>query len=438
MKRLLLVVVLFALAACAPSPEQIAIQTATAATATASAWTPTPRPTDTPTLTPTLTPAPTRTPTITPQPSPTPLSIITFKYDDGVASGERGIFEKGMELAKQLVGDAGPINVHAYANLETLIAEYAKSRNITPTSTGAQSFRRLYESGFAAATSDLGFIWVWVQDSWRARTAESRYRTIVHEYSHIMQNWLSGIPAARTGPTWLVEGVVDFATYRAVASIGLVDLDQVRAEKIQRTRGILSPLQAIDTPAAAEIIDSLAPYALGFLASEFLVSKLGTEKFFREYYSAIKTEGRWERAFEKISGMTVEAFYSQFEEYRREKFPPFCGNVGDKPESGEFAIKLNRQLFPGAMSIDGSPGTMAPNVPYVFCVSGFNMQSLTSAQRTAASKLPGRDWSTWTSCGGNCIVLYMKASSAPNTFKFGVQLPDGRLTEASFQHTIPK
>lgn len=68
---------------------------------------------------------------------------------------------------------------------------------------------------------------------------------------------------------------------------------------------------------------------VGFFASEYLVERFGEEKWRREYWEALRSTtadrsellGRqpsreWATAFERVFGLTIKAFYEEFDSYR--------------------------------------------------------------------------------------------------------------------------
>ena len=403
-------------------------------------FTATPTPTNTPTPTATHSPTATRTPTLTPSPTPTFLLTpigVNFKFDDGVSQSERDIIYNGIALARQSFGDVGPVTVFAYANLETLVPEEAHYYGQSVAGESSKDFRRRFESYTWGAAAGSGAIWVWISDRWKVRPRELKTKALIHEYFHLVQNSRSARVLGNVGPTWLIEGSADFESYRVISDLGQANLDEVRSDKIIQIRGLLNSLSSMELLKTAESEDPSAPYALGYLAVEMLVSDYGGESSLLQFWDDQRKGVQWDTAFLSAFGIPLNVFYGKFEEYRRTKFPPYCGTVQTSlsnatPTPTSLTLRFDRQHPPGALTYSGDPYGASPNIPYTFCVSGFALSSLTEDQERAAYKVP-TGAIAWRSCGGNCIILYMRPAAPSGTYTFAIELPDGRRAETSFQ-----
>jgi hypothetical protein len=369
-----------------------------------------------------------------------PSASVEFKFDDGVPPDEREFVMRAINQAETSLGDAGAATVYVYADFDALFDEQAKFYGRSASSDGSQTFKEYFQNGRWIAYGGSGAIGVWYSDRWKARTEELRTMTLVHEYFHLVQSALANKSLTQTGPLWLYEGAADLAAFRVVASLGAVNLDLVRAEKVTRTRGIVNPLQAVDSLEGAAAEDSNEPYNLGYLAGEFLISNYGGEDhLLKRYWEAQGQGATWQSAFQSTFGVSPESFYSQFEEYRRKTFPPFCGAVGSPiadATPAPLAIRFDRQQAPGAMTltaIDSQPWTSSPNIPYTFCVAGIQFGSLTGDEKKEILTLP-ESYAGWASCGGNCVALYMRPDTPAGHFSVGLHLPDGRQAQAGFEH----
>ena len=60
-------------------------------------------------------------------------------------------------------------------------------------------------------------------------------------------------------------------------------------------------------------------YPLGFLATEFL-AKLSSRDAHTEYHRLTAQGTAWRAAFQQSFGVSIEAFYQQFEDYRSRGF----------------------------------------------------------------------------------------------------------------------
>lgn len=392
----------------------------------------TPTVTLSPTITSTPTLTPTATPTFTPTPFPTPVGI-TFNFDDGVSLGQQGAIRQGIALAQQYFGESGATSVYAFSSLDKLTEEYASRNRIFVNNPAAISFRKDFEERGVIGKATLGIIYFYIADYWGRAPLASRLETVAHEYFHTVQRNSSNLLEGE-GAYWLIEGSADWAAYRAVSTYGFVDLDYVRRRTIDRTRGLLSPLSSMETLDGADQEDDLGKYTLGYLASEYLASLVGEEALLHRYWSGLRFSPGWRAGFQATFGMSLKEFYAKFEEYRRAQFPPYCGKVGDPlpKDAPILTIDLYQQSAPGSYAIVSD----SSYVPYVFCMKGYRLASLTSSQMNLAFKLPSRN-SSVNLCGGNCIIVSMSPSMSAGPYRFSIELPDGRKAEAKFDHTVP-
>lgn len=387
------------------------------------------------TLTSTSPAATVRPPTLVPAFSPTPVGVA-FKFDEGVPQAERDTIQNAITLASRQFGDAGPLAVFAYANFDALTEEYLRYNKRSPTDPNFIFFRDYLKNDIWRAAAYENAIWVWVSDKWKPLTLEEKTMTLLHEYFHVMQFWLAKRRVSASGPVWLSEGAAMTQGLKASASIGLTNLDQERAERTLQTRGIVHSLRAFETMESIEAIDSNIPYSLGFRAVEFLVSNYGGDGALRNFWDAQGKGATWQTAFQSSFGIALNDFYSKFEEYRRADFPPYCGMVpagNASPTPAPFAVTFAGQFPAGSLSFANSAWTQAPNIPYVFCATGFQMASLTAAQKSAALKGPPARVG-WYSCGGNCLIVIIKPTTPAGAYTFAIELPDGRRAETVFQH----
>ena len=326
------------------------------------------------------------------------------------------------------------MTVFAYANFDALAAEADTFYKRAATSDGSKSFREMFSTGKWIASGGSGSIWVWVSDRWKQRSAAFRDKSLIHEYFHIVQSWLAKKGLTATGPIWLYEGAADIAAYGSAAQLGEFSLDEVRADKITQSRGMLSPLSSMITLQDTLIEDTEDPYQVGYLATEYLVSKYGDDRLnvLRKFWEAQGKGTPWQDAFRTTFGMSVDEFYPKFEEYRRAQFPPFCGTVGAplaQATPAPFKVQFVRQLAPGEMPRSDAPWSNPPNIPYVFCAAGTKLPWLPNS----AYKFPAGS-AGWIGCGANCITIYMRTTTAPGAYTFAVELSDGQHAEAVFNH----
>ena len=128
-----------------------------------------------------------------------------------------------------------------------------------------------------------------------------------------------GLTREPDGPEWLFRG-----TQRYVQT--LYDTTQhggfegARRNQIEGARRAGLPLSSVDMRDNEDTWRSSAIGGLGFLAMERLAARAGDPAIF-EYFRLLQSSETWEQAFAAAFGITVEDFYTEFEEYRAEVAP---------------------------------------------------------------------------------------------------------------------
>ncbi len=163
--------------------------------------------------------------------------------------------------------------------------------------------------------------------------------TIAHEYTHVLQHYLQGLPLAErsSSPSWLIEGQATYAASLFFQSRGDRTGDRQRSLWWQGALDVIPSLRDLADrgPFYAE---GGPAYALGALATEWLVSRaerrgeeeeqsggaapapdgggLTEHESHIRYWQAVPSPERWGEAFEATFGLTSDAFYDEFEAYR--------------------------------------------------------------------------------------------------------------------------
>lgn len=386
----------------------------------------------TPTTTRTATPTRTSTPTLPALPTPTG---VTFKFDEGVPQDQRDTIIAGISMARAFLGESRPMTVIAFADLNGQMDEISRYFNEPRTSSRLRSIQQYLQADRANAYPHAMFFPM--SKTWMARLQEERLRTVAHEYFHAVEGFLTNTdPFNYSVPAWLYEGSADFAAYRAMAKYGYYDLAQVHRDRIERTRGIVSPLSSMEIVRLAEREDLSAHYWFGYLADEMLTEIGGEQAVLRKFWENYPKYPGWQLVFKATFGITEEEFYKRFEETRRAQFPPYCGNQGEyatPAPNDPFAIKLVRQDGPGVVVFPLTLFTLAqqPLYSYTFCATGYPLVTLTDS---SAYKYPPR--AGVVRCGGNCFTLYF-LTNAQGTYTFAIELPDKRRAEVQFDHLVP-
>ncbi|MYE45222.1 MAG: hypothetical protein F4X25_00415 [Chloroflexi bacterium] len=119
---------------------------------------------------------------------------------------------------------------------------------------------------------------------------------------------ISAYTESSRGPNWLLSGLENYATTAYQAAAGRRDLAYNWEAHARVARSTSYSLREVantgDGPVAA----------LGYLAVDWLVERAGDRAVF-EYYRLLLPEPSVEAAFERAFGLTIEAFYLEFDEY---------------------------------------------------------------------------------------------------------------------------
>ena len=128
-----------------------------------------------------------------------------------------------------------------------------------------------------------------------------------------------GLTREPDGPEWLFRGTQRYVQtlYDATQYGGL---EGARRNQIEGARRAGLPLSSVDMRDNEDKSRSWAIGGLGFLAMERLAARAGDPAIF-EYFRLLQSSETWEQAFAAAFGITVEDFYTEFEEYRAEVAP---------------------------------------------------------------------------------------------------------------------
>lgn len=148
-------------------------------------------------------------------------------------------------------------------------------------------------------------------DTWSAST--ERKEIAGHEFVHVWQGH-QGRNGCLNGPIWLVEGMTESISYRAMVRDGLIDpaaLERFERRWISGARYV--PLRELETSFANDTM----PYNVSWLAVDRVLAP-GAQASLRAYCERVGNGMSWQTAFAQSFGEGVDSFYSRFEAYRRE------------------------------------------------------------------------------------------------------------------------
>lgn len=324
------------------------------------------KPSTTPTPTPVATPTPTplATPTATPTPSPTPTPIKTYnslweKYDLTKPTSADAVIKAATDSFKSYTSTIRnpdqEIKVVAQEGVDPTLTTWVKD--------GATFVARRFAYP-KLPRSFVDFIAIdsaWLEASFIAEGYPANYakarannfcggapacggsdanvfnyaviqksnamvngrpglaQTPGHEFFHAIQEILAGPVANVSGnmvPNWFWEGPATFVGLQTAGVLGVSDFSTLgrptMTDRFKKGKGANLTSTLSEFKANDGVTD---PYAIGFAASEFLVSQVGLEKMVN-VYAALGQRRSFEAAFKQGTGIELVDFYAMFEEVR--------------------------------------------------------------------------------------------------------------------------
>jgi hypothetical protein len=273
------------------------------------------------TVPPPLPPPPPPPPAAPPPPPALPVNAA-FVVGAGVPAEQLALARRSLELANgffkvRFGRELTPFTVDVFADLEGIAAAYAeKTRN------PIERARQLWSTGTSAVAQSGGIFVYLGSQGWTQSSETARVKIVAHEAFHLLQGDLAGsarlnsgetdVPLA--GPRWLTEGSAEYFAYRVVAENRLVDFEATRARWISVVKTMSVPLSSLEVATGLRGVSGV--YDLTPLAASRLVESVG-EGAFIAYWEAVGRGTPWQTAFAAAFGRTVQAFYEEFEAYRR-------------------------------------------------------------------------------------------------------------------------
>ena len=312
-----------------PQPTNTPIPTATY----------TPVPTDTPIPTPTYTPTVTSTPANTPTPTPLPASptFIKWMIADGVRPQEVRAAKDGAQAMYDLAIHLGlpqpteEIRVYLDYDIQRLARSFVNETGVSLTD-AIDTFENERVGGLASSTSNSAYVKTKPpSESISPSNLEWVAEATAHEITHVAyQRMLLGLdtnPAwfqenRADSPDWLTEGMADLYSVIATDLISQIPYYLDRSELAVSSAELGFPLTAIEDVDLEDSEDGIwiCQYDCGFIAVELLASHVGLTGL-SNYYTMRRPASSWQYAFQTTFGMTVDEFYTLFEEHRTNGFP---------------------------------------------------------------------------------------------------------------------
>lgn len=266
-------------------------------------------------------PPPLPPPPAPPPPPPAPGAPATYVFGAEVTPVQQAVLRDALDVGARFIRSAlgrelPSFTVWAYTDLEALIRVYAETAPTEPANA-----RDIWTRGtFATVT----FRKAWFGPSWLMGAINSNLTKIaVHETFHVLQSELAGDRALssgfedipRAGPRWISEGSAELVGYLAIADARLTNMTAVRGDWAQRTKSSPVTLQRLAL-LRGQFEAQANAWGIMPLAVDRLVGEGGAAKVL-SYFEAIGRGTSWETAFTAAFGRSVDAFYTEFEAYRR-------------------------------------------------------------------------------------------------------------------------
>jgi hypothetical protein len=144
-------------------------------------------------------------------------------------------------------------------------------------------------------------------------------QTPAHEFFHAVQENLAGTSGNAAGtdfPNWFWEGPATFVGVQTAGILGFIDYSTAGRDAMMQRYKYGNAINRTSNLSELKANDGVSdPYAIGFAATELLVSQVGMEKLI-SVYAEIGTGKNFDAAFEQATGMKLSDFYLSFEKAR--------------------------------------------------------------------------------------------------------------------------
>jgi hypothetical protein len=243
-----------------------------------------------------------RVPTASPTPSPIPtLGLPTAVFD--FSAGVSAAFQADVRAGHTLISSYFAATFGTAAPGQTTITVISSKTLGVPTENSSRADGAHIYTDVDNTSVDNTLVLSGPPPS------VSHQKTIAHEYTHVWQ-FRQGC-FATAAPRWFIEGMAEWATYQALSRGGLVSLADVRQRLISQARSSGFPsLRTIEN------VTDLNTYLIGHLAIERLVALKGTASL-TTLCQRIAGSASWAPSFTATYGLTVDAFYADFDHYVR-------------------------------------------------------------------------------------------------------------------------
>lgn len=264
-------------------------------------------------------------PNSSPDPTPLPKPPLGFKFGADVAPSDRDQIKAAASWTQDYWGKrAGSMTVYAYGDLGLLLDAFGQD-------CGCPGWTSLWNNlNYELRTESIST----APGALLAHTGQPPWRkpggltNIAHSHFHTIQRTLTG---GNTDPVWMAEGGADFSQAKVLSANGRTNFTSGRAQTFAELRREtikeqdpwrylrLSDLESWPQIEAIRA-PKRAPYAIGFLAIEYIGARYGEQailEYWQKWGEILQAgNGTWKDALQAVLGIPVDRFYSDFEAYR--------------------------------------------------------------------------------------------------------------------------
>ena len=288
-------------------------------------------------------PTPTLQPTLESMPLPTPTGVklptgpTNIRYDiaDNVSAEQVEVIATGLQMAQDYLDSELGGGIPEEARNQIGVKIVATGLGNQEPGGGGSCCTAFRDAGFPR--SEMRLFFDVAHPGWKSQNWNRRLWTSIHEYTHVWQHHLGCISQFHQPlGNWLNEGIAQYLAFETMTETG--ELESNRQEIVnlllsfaQNSRELSRPLRDLAGGAIADI--GIWPGNVGFLALNRVVPAapggIMSLRTICEEAAASITDPRasgtgmfYPEAFETAFGVSLEDFYADFEEYRKELNSP--------------------------------------------------------------------------------------------------------------------
>lgn len=237
-------------------------------------------------------------------------TAFEFHYGAGIADADKAAVEAGAYASGRALDRLGHTLMRTPIFVETDV--HALAADFVSLYGGTVEQNVTWMQNTSASASRRAVFLLVTHPDWQRVTPADRSITVAHETFHVLQNQLfPGAPfgASQFAVRWMLEGSAEWWGCYAAGIHGVDERKENYAGIVRQNPALtLADLEPLSAPQPA--------YGFGFIAVDRLVTMRGVESLF-EFWRLAGSGVPWHDAFAQAFGMSVDAFYADFDAYRR-------------------------------------------------------------------------------------------------------------------------